>query len=169
MKMMNIMKHYSKDKWKTIRTILLPRKYASIPIGSTVVVQHEDGGPWIHGTIEGKGDHSHNDRSYTIQVTKTGQLISSNSKHVKPTQITAEQYLWDQLDNNIVRDPLEDILKQLEKQTHTNHTYTKNEQFKNTQNRTHTSNTLHESMTTNKGDDISQTNREGEQWTKGKC
>ena len=49
-----------------------PRKYAFIPIGSTVVVQCEDNRLWTHGTIEGKGDHDHNNRSYTIQVTKTG-------------------------------------------------------------------------------------------------
>ena len=43
-----------------------PRKYASILIGSTVVVQCEGGGPWTHGTVEGKVDHNHNDRSFTI-------------------------------------------------------------------------------------------------------
>ena len=41
------------------------RMYVSIPIGSTVVVQCEDGGSWTHGTVESKGDHNHNDRSYT--------------------------------------------------------------------------------------------------------
>ena len=34
----------------------------------------------------------------------TGWLITRNSQHVKPTQITAEQYLWDQLDEHIVTD-----------------------------------------------------------------
>ena len=43
-----------------------PRTYASIPIGSTVVVQHEDAGPSTHGTVESKGDHNHNCRSNTI-------------------------------------------------------------------------------------------------------
>ena len=42
------------------------RRYASISMGSTVVVQHEDGGSWTHGTVESKGNHNHNDRSYTI-------------------------------------------------------------------------------------------------------
>ena len=41
-----------------------------------------------------------------------------------------EQYLLDQLDKHITTDPLEDILKQLEKQIHTSHTYTQNEQLK---------------------------------------
>ena len=40
-----------------------------------------------------------------------------------------------------------------------NHTYTHKEQFKNTQNGTHTSDTQQESMTTNPRDNISQTNR----------
>ena len=51
------------------------RYYNSIPIGSTQVVQYEDGGLWTHGTILDKGDCNHNDQSCKIQVTKTGQLI----------------------------------------------------------------------------------------------
>ena len=35
--------------------------FASIPIGSTVVVQQDDSGLWTHGTIVGKGDHNHHD------------------------------------------------------------------------------------------------------------
>ena len=49
---------------------------------------------------------------------------------MKPTQITAEPYLWDQLDKHIVTDPLEDILKHIEKQTPMNYTYTNKKQFK---------------------------------------
>ena len=37
--------------------------FASIPIGSTVAVQWEDGGPWTHGMIIGKGDHNHHNQS----------------------------------------------------------------------------------------------------------
>ena len=33
-------------------------------IGSTVMVQQEDGGPWTHGI--GRGDHNHYNRSYII-------------------------------------------------------------------------------------------------------
>ena len=120
--------------------------YASIQIGSTVVVQCEERGLWAHGTVESKGDHNHNDRSYTIQVTKTGQLITRKSKHVKPTQITAKQYLWDYSAKHIVTDPLKDILKQLKNQTHTSHTHTQRKQLKNTQHGTDTSNTLHKIM-----------------------
>ena len=44
-----------------------------IPVGSTVAVQHVDGGPWTHDTTVGKGDLNHNSKSYTIHITKTGQ------------------------------------------------------------------------------------------------
>ena len=35
------------------------RNYTLLPIGSTVVVQREDGDRWIHGTIVVKGDYDH--------------------------------------------------------------------------------------------------------------
>ena len=50
--------------------------FASIPKGSTVVVQQEDGGLWTHGMVIGKGDHNHHDQSYTIQITTTGRRIT---------------------------------------------------------------------------------------------
>ena len=89
-----------------------PRKYVSILIGSTVMVQCEDGGPWTHGTIEGKGNHIHHERFYNVHITQTRQLVPRDRKHIKPTQMTAEQYLWDQLQKHTT-DLLEDILKQL--------------------------------------------------------
>ena len=49
-----------------------PRNYVSIPTGSTAAVQCEGGGLWIHGTVEGKGDHNHHERSYNIHIKKTG-------------------------------------------------------------------------------------------------
>ena len=49
-------------------------------------------------------------------------------------------------------DPLEDILKHIKKHTPMNHTYTHKEQFKNTQNGTHTRDTQQESMMTNPRD-----------------
>ena len=42
----------------------------SFPIGSTVVVKCEDGGPWIHKVIEGANNSDQNGRSYIIRVTK---------------------------------------------------------------------------------------------------
>ena len=41
------------------------RNYYLFSIGSTEVVQWEDG-PWTHGTVFGRGDCNHNIRSYTI-------------------------------------------------------------------------------------------------------
>ena len=39
---------------------------AYIPIGSTVVIQQEDGRLWTHGTVVGTGNHIHHNRSYMI-------------------------------------------------------------------------------------------------------
>ena len=98
-----------------IRTIILPD--AVIPVGSTVADKR-----WTRGTIVGKGDHNHNDGSYTMCVTKKGWLITRNSKHMKPTQITAKQYLQDQLDKHIVTNSLEDIPNKLKnKHLYTTH------------------------------------------------
>ena len=55
-----------------------------------------------------------------IHITKTGQLIIRDNKHMKLMQIAAEKYLWDKLDKHIVTGPLDDILKQIENQTHIN-------------------------------------------------
>ena len=77
--------------------------------------------------------------------------------YVKPTQLTAEQCLWDHLDKYIVIDSLENILKHIEKQIPITHTYIHKEQFKNTQMEL-MSDTQPQSMTTNPRDNISQMN-----------
>ena len=71
----------------------IARNYTLLPIRSTVVVKREDSDRWTHGTILGKGDYNHNNQSYIIHVIKTGKTLSRNSKHVKVTPITADQYL----------------------------------------------------------------------------
>ena len=38
----------------------------SFSLGSTVVAHQKDGGPWIPGTVVGRGDHNHSYRSYMI-------------------------------------------------------------------------------------------------------
>ena len=86
------------------------------------MIHCEDGGPWTHGTVVGRGDHKHNNRSYMICITKTGQIVTRNSKHVKATPITAEQYLLDQLSKSNV-DIMDDILKHFEKYTQQNVTH----------------------------------------------
>ena len=75
--------------------------FAFIPIGSAVVVQQEDGGPWTHGTIVGTGDHNHNNCSYTIQLTTNGRRITHNRQHVKPTSVTADTYIQYQATKHI--------------------------------------------------------------------
>ena len=87
--------------------------FVSLPIGSTVVVQHEDGGLWTHSTIEGKGNINQHDRSCHICITKTGRLVTQNGQHIKPTHISAEQYFCEQLQKHTKTDPLENILTQL--------------------------------------------------------
>ena len=80
--------------------------FVSIPIESTVAVQWEEGGLWTHDIIEGKGDQNHHDKSYHIHITKTGRLVTQNRQHLKPTQISAEQYLWGQLHKHTKTDPI---------------------------------------------------------------
>ena len=130
-----------------------------ISIESTVEVQHKVGKPWTHGTTVGKGDHNHNNRSYTMCVTKRGQLITRNSKHVKPTWITAEQYHWDQLDKHIVTDPLDDLLKQIENQTQIKQTCTNNDQFNNIHTGNSICNTQQESTSNNNRNNVNEINR----------
>ena len=50
--------------------------FTSIPIGSAVVVQQEDGRPWTHGTVVDTGDHNHHDHVYIIQLTINGRGIT---------------------------------------------------------------------------------------------
>ena len=52
----------------------------------------------------------------TTFASQKGQPISRNRHHVKPTQISAEQHLWDQLQKHTKSDALGNILTQLEKQ-----------------------------------------------------
>ena len=47
--------------------------FASLPIGSAVVVQREDGRPWTHGTVVNMGDHNHHAQAYTTQLTTNGR------------------------------------------------------------------------------------------------
>ena len=104
------------------------RNYTFIPIRSTVVVQHKDCGLWSHGTIVGKDNHKHNNRSYAICITKTGWLITRNSKHIKPTKVKANNtsgISW----TDTVTDPLDNILQQIENQIHINKIHTYNDQL----------------------------------------
>ena len=55
-----------------IRIYDTARNYDLFSIGSTVAVQQEDGGLWTQGTIV--GDHNDKNRSYTIKITRTGDI-----------------------------------------------------------------------------------------------
>ena len=61
----------------------------SFPIGSTLAVQNEDGGPWMHGTSEETNSTDHQGQSYIIRVIKTGRLMTDICR----TPIPAQQYL----------------------------------------------------------------------------
>ena len=75
-------KHHSKLVDRQNRNNNTSPVFASFPIGSAVVVQHDDGGPWTHGTIGGTSDHNHYDHAYTIQLTTNGRWITHNRWHI---------------------------------------------------------------------------------------
>ena len=89
--------------------------FASIPIGSTVVIQCKDSGPWTHGSIAGKRNHNHHNQPYIIQVTTTGRRITCNRQHIKPTSITADKHIHYQATKHANRqiDPLDAILEHI--------------------------------------------------------
>ena len=80
------------------------QKYKIITTGSTVVVQQENGGPWIHESVMDKGDNNHNDCSYKVQVTKMGQLITKNRKQVAAIYIGSNKYQISRLKSIIVNE-----------------------------------------------------------------
>ena len=49
------------------------------PEESTVAVQVEDVGPWVHGVIVEVNSTDHNGWSYIVRVTKLGMLITWNA------------------------------------------------------------------------------------------
>ena len=92
------------------------KSFVSFPIGSTVVVQWEDGGPYTHGSIEAKYDCNHQNRSCKIWITTRGKVVTCNRQHIKPTTISTEHYLQDQLCKQTKSDLPDNILAHLEKQ-----------------------------------------------------
>ena len=67
--------------------------------------------------IVGTDNHSHHERSYTIQLTTNGRCITQNRQHIKPTAVTADTYLQHQpiKHSNIKTDPLVEILNAINK------------------------------------------------------
>ena len=83
------------------------------------MVQQENGGLWTHGTVVGSSDHNHNNRSYTIRVTK--QAISSpetgNTSTQHPSQLnntsgtnllSIQMILWTKYENTMNTLPIWD-------------------------------------------------------------
>ena len=73
--------------------------FSNIPIGSAVAVQYQDGSPWTHEMVVGKGDHNHHGRSYAIQLTNNDRCISRKRRHIKPITVTSNTYLQHQSKN----------------------------------------------------------------------
>ena len=57
-----------------------------LPIESTIVVQCQDAGLWMHRTIVGHGSDYHCGRNSRISMTKTGCKITRTKRHMKATQ-----------------------------------------------------------------------------------
>ena len=49
------------------------------------MVNCKDGGLWTHGTVVGRGDCNHNNRSYLICITKTGQIVTKQETYQSNT------------------------------------------------------------------------------------
>ena len=62
------------------------------PIGSLVMVQREDGGPWTHGTIINHNKEDHHMQSYRIKLSLSGHVITRNTKHIRKTSIMLWMY-----------------------------------------------------------------------------
>ena len=60
-------------------------------MGSTVVVWHEDGEPWMYGTVVGHAFDNDHQRSYRIRVSKMGLKIIKTNRHIKSTPLIVEE------------------------------------------------------------------------------
>ena len=56
-----------------------------------------DGGPWTHDMIVEGHSADHNGWSYIVRITKTGRLITFNTRFIQKTPIMTEQYLRKQI------------------------------------------------------------------------
>ena len=64
-----------------------------LPTGSTVALQCKNGEHWMHGIVVAHRSDYHHSRSYRIQVSKAGYIITRTSRHVKTTPVKTEEYL----------------------------------------------------------------------------
>ena len=54
----------------------------SFHVGSTVAMQGEDGGSWMHGMVVEGTSIDQNRQSYIVRVTKMGRLITLYARHI---------------------------------------------------------------------------------------
>ena len=65
--------HVSEDRYS--------QNFPFLPTEWTVTVEHDDGGPWMHGTIVGHGSDGHCGGSHKIWVTKMVHIITRTKRH----------------------------------------------------------------------------------------
>ena len=68
-----------------------------MPTRSTVALQIEDGGTWMHCTITNHSDDELNGHSYKKHIIKMGEVVMRTAVHMNQTPVSAEQYLRDQM------------------------------------------------------------------------
>ena len=68
-----------------LRTLILSK--TTFPVGSTVAVQCEEGGPWMLRVIREANTSDHRGNSYIISVMKMGRLITWDLRHVNSTSV----------------------------------------------------------------------------------
>ena len=77
------------------------RNYDLFSIGSTVVVQWEDGGPWTHGTIIGTGDHNHNNRLWHWHATTKNKKELWVCESLRKMTSAKAEWMWNTTYQNI--------------------------------------------------------------------
>ena len=73
------------------------RDQISFSIRCTIVIQRDDGGPWMHGMIVNEDSTDHNGQSYKVRVMKTDRLIAGKARHIWEMPRTTEWYLRQQI------------------------------------------------------------------------
>ena len=65
-----------------------------LPIGTQVMVEKEDAGPWTHGIIIDHSKAKHSMRSYRINCYLTGCIVTRNTKPFRTTVIQCWMYKY---------------------------------------------------------------------------
>ena len=70
--------------------------------GSTVAVQHKDGGPWVYGKMVGLGSDDNNGRSYKIWDEQDRTCHHQDKETCQGHPVTAEDYFRKEVNKNSV-------------------------------------------------------------------